>query len=96
MVSADGLIIERVLSGGADSDAIAALATTLARHGAELGTAAGLGDLGVSVLEYQAGPVIIRSLADGAALVVLVDGASDFGEVLYVVRRHSHAIAAEL
>ncbi|HEX9756024.1 MAG TPA: roadblock/LC7 domain-containing protein [Gemmatimonadales bacterium] len=93
VVSGDGLVIEQALHVAADRDAIAALATTLTRHGRELGAAARLGNLGAAVLEYTAGPAIIRPLHDGASLVVLGRPDADLGELLYLLRRHHGALA---
>ncbi|HEX9167075.1 MAG TPA: roadblock/LC7 domain-containing protein [Gemmatimonadales bacterium] len=96
IISGDGLVIHQVLPAGADPDALAALATTLLRHTAELGAAARLGPLTTAVLDFGPGPVIVSALGEGAALVLLVRADADFGELLYLVRRHQPAIAGLL
>lgn len=93
VVSAEGLIIQQLLGSAPDREALAALATTLLRHSTELGTAAGLGGLTTAVLEFGPGPVVVSSLGNGASLVVLVRADADFGEILYLVRRHRDALA---
>jgi len=93
VISGEGLVIDQALGPGADPEAVAALATTLLRHGNELGMAASQGPLGTAILEFGTGPVIVSSLADGAALVLLARGDHDLGELLYLVRQHRATIA---
>ena len=93
VLSGEGLVIHQVLPAGADAEALAALATTLLRHTSELGEAARLGPLATAVLDFGPGPVIVSALGAGAALLVLVRADADFGELLYLVRRHQGAIA---
>ncbi len=96
IISGEGLVIHQALPVGADPEALAALATTLLRHTTELGDAARLGPLTTAVLDFGPGPVIVSALGDGAALVLLVRADADFGELLYLVRRHQPAIAGLL
>ena len=93
VISGEGLVIDQALGPQADSEALAALATTLFRHAGELGLAAAQGPLRTAVLEYGAGPVIVAGLPDGAALVLLARPEVDLGELLYLVRRQRGAIA---
>jgi hypothetical protein len=44
----------------------------------------------------SARPVIVSALVEGAALVLLVRADADFGELLYLLRRHQPAIAGLL
>ncbi len=93
VVSGDGLVIEEALGPGTDPDGVAALATTVARHGGELGTAAGLGSLATAVLEYEGAPAVIGPLGGGASLVVVARPGTDLGGLLYLLRHHRGAIA---
>jgi predicted regulator of Ras-like GTPase activity (Roadblock/LC7/MglB family) len=96
VVSADGLIIEHALVGSLDRDAIAALATTLARHAAELGAAAGRGDLGFAAFDFHAGPAVLTPLDGGSSLLLLGRPDADLGELLYLLRFHRQRLAALL
>lgn len=93
VVSGDGLVIEQVFRRPTDAEAMAALATTLARHGREFGEAAHLGGLGAAVLEFDSGPALLCPLRDGASLLLLGTPDADLGELLYLLRRHRGAIA---
>lgn len=96
LVSGEGLTIHQALPADADPEALAALTTTLLRQASELGATAGVGPLLTAVLDFGAGPAIVTGLDDGAALVVLIRPDADFGELLYLVRRHRDAIASLL
>lgn len=93
LVSGEGLVIEQTLPATSDGEALAALATSLLRHGGEMGSACGLGALGVAVLEFTGGPAIVSRFDNGAGLVVLARTDSDLGELLYLIRRHRPAMA---
>jgi len=96
IVSGEGLVIEQALPATTDTDALAALATTLIRNAQELGSAGDLGSFGAAVLEFDGGPVLIAILADGAALVLLARNDEDLGELLYLVRRHRASMSSLL
>jgi predicted regulator of Ras-like GTPase activity (Roadblock/LC7/MglB family) len=93
VISWEGLVIDQALGPDTDSEAMAALATTLVRHANELGLAAAQGPLSTAVLEFGAGPVVVAGLADGASLILLARTDVDLGELLYLIRRHRGAIA---
>lgn len=96
VVSGDGLVIEQVLAHAADADALAALATTLARTAAELGSTSSLGSFGAAVIEFAKGPVVISSVGHGVSLLVFGRADADLGELLYTLRGHRGALAADL
>lgn len=93
IISGEGLVIHETLPKEADSEALAALATSLLHHMTEFGERARLGPLGTAVLDFEPGPVIVAALGNGAGLVLMVRAEADFGELLYLVRQHRDAIA---
>jgi len=96
VISGDGLVIEQALGHDADADAIAALTTTIARHGHELGTATGRGFLGATVFDFANGPAVMTHFADGMSMILLARPDADLGEVLYLLRRQRDEIAGLL
>ena len=96
VISGDGLVIEQALGAGTDPDAIAALTTTIARHGHELGNATGQGPLTSTVFEFRGGPAVMTHLADGASMILLTRPDTDLGELLYLLRRRRDEIAGLL
>jgi len=83
LVSTEGLLIDQALPATLDSDALAALATTVLRQLHELGTAAGRGPAASAVIEFQGGPAIIGAMESGSALVVLARADADLGDRRY-------------
>ena len=96
VVSDEGLVIEQALAHHLDAEALAALATTLLRHGSELGVSGGLGPLGVAVFDFATGPAILAALEGGASLLLLTRDDVNIGELLYTVRMHRATIASLL
>ena len=96
LASADGLPIESAGRTPVEADAVAALAATLAQHGARLGEGTGRGPLRTAVLEYESGTVVLARLGHADWLALLADPAADLGELLYDLRQHRPALAALL
>jgi predicted regulator of Ras-like GTPase activity (Roadblock/LC7/MglB family) len=97
LVSTDGLVIDRVVTGSLDDhEEVAALSATVAAQAASLGLSAGRGSFQTGVMEYQHGMVIVSRAGDEGFLVVLVDPEHNVGELLYHLRQHEPALAALL
>jgi predicted regulator of Ras-like GTPase activity (Roadblock/LC7/MglB family) len=82
--------------GAFDSEAVAALAATLARHADQLGQGAGRGDLGVAVLEFGEGLLVLARAGTGDWLAILGAPDADIGPLLYDLRQHRSALATLL
>jgi predicted regulator of Ras-like GTPase activity (Roadblock/LC7/MglB family) len=93
LLSADGLPIEHAARAGFDSEAVAALAATLAQHAGRLGDGAGRGDLSMGVLEFGRGLVVLARAGAGDWLAVLAAPDADVGPLLYDLRQHRTALA---
>jgi len=93
LLSSDGLPIEHGARGPFDSETVAALAATLAKHAALLGQGAGRGDLTTAVLEYADGLLILARAGAGDWLALLAAPDADVGPLLYDLRQHRSALA---
>jgi predicted regulator of Ras-like GTPase activity (Roadblock/LC7/MglB family) len=93
VIGDDGLLIHDAFSTDTDAEAVAALAATLVRDGAQLGGAGHRGDLRVAVLDYAGGPAILAPLLGGATLVVLAAVDHDLGPLLYELRTRRDELA---
>ncbi|HEV7364757.1 MAG TPA: roadblock/LC7 domain-containing protein [Gemmatimonadales bacterium] len=96
VISADGLPIEHVSRGSADSESIAALTATLVQYATRLGLGAARGALQTAVLEYDRGLMIVAQLGAGDSLAILAMPESNLGELLYDLRQHRPALTALL
>ncbi len=95
LVSADGLPIDQAGMEG-DHEAIAALAGVTVRQAQHLAVAAQRGELATVVVEGERGPVLLAPVSGGSWLAVTVDQGTNFGQLLFELRRHGPALAALL
>lgn len=95
LASADGLVIEHAAEG-LETEAVAALAATLARHAARFGEGAGLGEPRTAVLEHAGGLAVLAAVGSGDWLAVLAQPDADLGALLYDLRHHRLALSALL
>jgi predicted regulator of Ras-like GTPase activity (Roadblock/LC7/MglB family) len=93
LLSGDGLPIEHAARTAFDSETVAALAATLARHAAQLGEGAGRGELTTSVLEFGRGLMILARAGAGDWLAVMAAPDADVGPLLFDLRQHRSALA---
>jgi predicted regulator of Ras-like GTPase activity (Roadblock/LC7/MglB family) len=96
VVGRDGLPIDSAIRDGVDPEGVAALLPTVLRGADELGVAGGRGPFAAGVLEFGQGLLVVAVLNPEAWLVVLVQPATNVGELLFDVRRHRSAIAGLL
>jgi predicted regulator of Ras-like GTPase activity (Roadblock/LC7/MglB family) len=93
VASDEGLVIDAVLPGGVEAEAVAAHAATAFRSLTGLSGALHLGAIRQAVVESDGGVLIGQQLARGVTLVVLAAPHAELGELLYDLRRHGPAIA---
>lgn len=93
LLSGEGLPIEHAARGPFDSETVAALAATLTRQAALLGSGAGCGDLATAVLEYGGGLLVLARAGAGDWLAVHAAADADIGPLLYDLRQHRSALA---
>ena len=96
VASMDGLPIAHEGRGSTDPDAVAALAATAIRHTNRLSDGSALGEVQTIALEGEQGTLLLAPAAPGSWLLVVVEPDANFGQVLYDLRRHRHALATLL
>ncbi|MBL0941033.1 MAG: roadblock/LC7 domain-containing protein [Gemmatimonadaceae bacterium] len=90
----DGLLIDGASSSPHDPEGLAAHVPPLALAAVELGLASQRGEMGLMVLEYQRGSVVVAALSTEAYLLVLLEPAANLANLLYELRRHRTQISA--
>jgi predicted regulator of Ras-like GTPase activity (Roadblock/LC7/MglB family) len=93
LLSGDGLPIEHAARGAFDSETVAALAATLAKHAELLGQGAARGQLVTAVLEFAGGLLVLARASAGDWLAILASADADIGPLLYDLRQHRSALA---
>lgn len=87
LVGPEGLLVASHLPGGADGEALAALAVTLVRDTHEMTRALGRAAPERILMESPDGLVAACPLADGAYLLVLARPGAPAGRLLFDLRR---------
>jgi predicted regulator of Ras-like GTPase activity (Roadblock/LC7/MglB family) len=95
LLSGEGLPIDHAGSGF-ESDAVAALAATLAHYAGQLGADAGRGELRTAVLDFARGPLVLTRAGSSDWIAILAHADRDIGPLLYDLRRHGPALAGLL
>lgn len=90
----DGLLIDGATSGPLDPDSLAAHVPPAVLAAVDIGSAAQRGTLGMMVLEFSGGSVVVASLSSDAYLLVLLQPNANLASLLYELRRHRAQIAA--
>jgi len=96
LLSSDGLPIEHAARGVFDSETVAALGATLAKHVELLGQGAGRGELATAVLDYADGLLVLARAGAGDWLAILAAPEADIGPLLFDLRQHRSALASLL
>jgi uncharacterized protein len=90
----DGLLIDGATGAAFDPDGLAAHGPPLALAAADLGSAARRGDVGLMVLEYAGGTIVVSALSPDALLLVLLGQEANLASLLYELRRHRAQLSA--
>jgi predicted regulator of Ras-like GTPase activity (Roadblock/LC7/MglB family) len=96
LVSAEGLLVAAHLPAGADPEALAALAVTLARTARQLAAAGGQEVVNRLVIEGGDSMTIAMPVIDGALLVLLTSPGAPAGQLLFDLRQSRGNLAALL
>jgi hypothetical protein len=90
----DGLLIDGDSASPLDAEGLAAFVPPVALAVGDLGAAAEWGDVGLMVLEYGGGHVVVSALSREAYLLVLLRSTANLGALLYELRRHRTQLSA--
>lgn len=83
----DGFLLDAVSAGTMDAEAVAALGATVAGSSTAVGRETGRGGLVGTILEYEAGLVLVHDVAATVTLVIGISGPSALGRVRYAVKK---------
>jgi predicted regulator of Ras-like GTPase activity (Roadblock/LC7/MglB family) len=88
VVATDGLLIEGVADVQVDVDAICAVASNGLVMAEALGREIGKGGTVQTVLEYDAGLVILEPLSDDAMVLIVSSRRNHLGRIRFLLKRH--------
>ncbi len=90
----DGLLIDGATEGQLDPEGLAAHVPPMVLSAIDMGVAAGRGDFGMMVLEFNHGTAIVTAVSADALMLVLLAPSANLASLLYDLRRHRAHIAA--
>jgi predicted regulator of Ras-like GTPase activity (Roadblock/LC7/MglB family) len=96
VISEDGLLVHDRLEAGADGEAVAALAVTLARDCRQFAEVVGGAGFRRLVVDLDGGPAILAPLDDRHTLVVFAAPGQDLGALLFEIRQSRAALSAAI
>lgn len=88
VVATDGLLIESAASPAVDVDAICAVASNGLAMAEALGREVAKGGTVQTMVEYEAGLVLIEPISDDAMLLLLANDRDDLGYVRFLVAKY--------
>ncbi|MGE5893801.1 MAG: response regulator [bacterium] len=89
LVGRDGFLLDRIARTGIDTEMIAAIASSGFGSAESIGRQLSKGDLSITMLEFEQGPVMFSPVGDDALLVVIADKDSNLGMIRLKIKKHT-------
>lgn len=92
LVGRDGFLLDSLARSGIDTEMIGAIASSGFGSAESMGSQLGQGDLQMTMLEYNNGPVMFAPVGDEAFLVIVADQDTNLGWIRIAIKKNSHKI----
>ena len=92
LVGRDGFLLDSLARAGIDAEMIGAIASSGFGSAESMGTQLGQGELSMTMLEYQNGPVLFAPVGDEAFLVIVADKDTNLGWIRIAIKKNSKRI----
>lgn len=92
LVGRDGFLLDSISRAGIDSEMIGAIASSGFGSAESMGNQLGQGDLNMTMLEYQNGPVMFAPVGSEAFLVIVADQETNLGWIRISIKKNSKKI----
>lgn len=93
LVGRDGFLLDSIARTGIDSEMIGAIASSGFGSAESMGNQLGQGDLNMTMLEYNDGPVMFAPVGEEAFLVIVADKETNLGWIRIAIKKNSAKIA---
>lgn len=94
LVGRDGFLLDSIARQGIDAEMIGAIASSGFGSAESMGNQLGQGELNMTMLEYENGPVMFSPVGDDAFLVIVADQETNLGWIRISIKKNSKKIAA--
>ena len=94
LVGRDGFLLDSLARSGIDSEMIGAIASSGFGSAESMGNQLGQGELKMTMLEYNNGPVMFAPVGGEAFLVIVADQDTNLGWIRIAIKKNSKKIEA--
>jgi predicted regulator of Ras-like GTPase activity (Roadblock/LC7/MglB family) len=94
LVGRDGFLLDSIAISGIDTEMIGAIASSGFGASEAMGTQLGKGQLSMSMIEYDGGPVMLSPVGEDAFLVVVAEKDANLGMIRLKIKKHTIDIVA--
>ena len=92
LVGRDGFLLDSIARKGIDAEMIGAIASSGFGSAESMGSQLGQGELNMTMLEYQNGPVLFAPVGDDAFLVIVADQETNLGWIRLTIKKNAKVI----
>jgi predicted regulator of Ras-like GTPase activity (Roadblock/LC7/MglB family)/DNA-binding response OmpR family regulator len=92
LVGRDGFLLDSLARKGIDAEMIGAIASSGFGSAESMGNQLGQGDLTMTMIEYNNGPVMFAPVGTEAFLVIVADKETNLGWIRIAIKKHSKEI----
>ena len=92
LVGRDGFLLDYLARAGIDAEMIGAIASSGFGSAESMGNQLGQGDLNMTMLEYNNGPVLFAPVGEEAFLVIVADKDTNLGWIRIAIKKNSKKI----
>lgn len=89
LVARDGFLLDSIARTGIDTEMIAAIASSGFGASESMGKQLGKGNMVISMVEFEKGPVMFSPIGDEAFLVIIADKEANLGMIRLKLKKHS-------
>ncbi|MGL1930380.1 MAG: response regulator [Desulfotalea sp.] len=93
LVGRDGFLLDSLARKGIDAEMIGAIASSGFGSSESMGNQLGQGELNMTMLEYENGPVLFAPVGEDAFLVIVADSETNLGWIRISIKKNAKKIA---
>ena len=94
LVARDGFLLDSIARTGIDSEMIGAIASSGFGASESMGRQLDKGNMAISMIEFERGPVMLSPIGDSAFLVIIADKEANLGMIRLKLKKHSGELLA--
>ncbi len=93
LVGRDGFLLDSIAKTGMDTEMIGAIASSGFGASEAMGRQLGKGDMSLSMIEFEKGPVMFSPVGGDAFIVIVADKDSNLGMIRLKLKKHNNELA---